>query len=198
MGQPNSNDQKGPLLLEKPLKIGKYIIGYTLNVSDKHKERIYRIVNVIGNDQTIDIDLCGAVSETNKTGFYISNLGTTITLDTSALSWWTDASAKTYAYVFKGGTNAWIPMNVDPNNSKLFISYIIDLSKYDTVIFVRCDPNKNPDWSAKWDQTVNISLPQYVSAKIALTSNKDGDNYKCGDFYEKKNGLGTYTYTPAE
>ena len=195
-GWPGNSDYS--VTWAKTDEFGKEVYKITPNANLYAQEGSNIIFSNKGNDQTIDIDLCGAVSETNKTGFYISNLGTTITLDTSALSWWTDANAKTYAYVFKGGTNAWIPMNVDPNNSKLFISNIIDLSKYDTVIFVRCDPAKTPDWSAKWNQTVNISLPQCVSAKIALTSNKDGDNYKCGDYYEKKNGLGTYTYTPAE
>ena len=177
---------------------GKEVYKITPNANLYAQEGSNIVFSNKGNDQTIDIDLCGAVSETNKTGFYISNLGTTITLDTSALSWWTDANAKTYAYAFKGDTTSWIPMTVDPNNNKVFISNNIDLTKYDTVIFVRCDPNQSPSWSAKWNQTVNVPLPTAVSAKISLTDNKDGDNYKCGDFYEMKNGIGTYTFTPDE
>lgn len=39
-------------------KIGKYVISYTLNISDSHKERLYRIVNVVDEEKPI-INLIG-------------------------------------------------------------------------------------------------------------------------------------------
>lgn len=178
---------------------GKEVYKITPNANLYAKEGSNIIFSKKGDDQTIDVDLCGAISETNKTGFYISNLGTALTFDTSDVGWWTDAGATQFAYVFGGGSgDAWIPMNVSPDNNKVFVSNNIDLSKYTKVSFVRCKNGSSGSWDDKWNQTVDLTIPQYVSAKIKLIDQKDGDKQKCGDWYDKKNGVGTYTYTPPE
>lgn len=152
-------------------------------------------------DKTIDIDICGAIAETNKKGIYLDNQSAKLTFDTSALQSfnWKDAGARAYAYVFDDNNpsvgNKWVRMTIDSSNDKLFVSDPIDITKYKQVIFVRLNSSSSIGWDAKWNQTCNLNIPSYVSSTISIKNETDGSgNYKCGDWYNSLNGISIYDY----
>ena len=83
---------------------------------------------------------------------------------------WINDGATFYAYFFDStGTNTaiWVALTSEDGLYK-----VDKVEGYDKVIFVRCDPAKDPlvdGWDAKWNQTDDLDVPTDANVKCSIT-----------------------------
>lgn len=94
---------------------------------------------------------------------------------------WANDGATFYAYFFDStGTNTaiWVALTLEDSLYK-----VDKVEGYDKVIFVRCDPTKDPlvdDWGAKWNQTDDLDVPTDANVKCTITGwGEPGGNSTC-------------------
>lgn len=83
---------------------------------------------------------------------------------------WANDGATFFAYFFDStGTNTaiWVALTSEDSLYK-----VDKVEGYDKVIFVRCDPTKDPlvdGWDAKWNQTDDLDVPSDANVKCTIT-----------------------------
>ena len=120
--------------------------------------------------------------------------------DVSSTTWWNDASAKTFAYCFKGEDTqesdrnaSWPGVEMTKEAGTTYKYSVSVSSEFTKVIFCRVNPS---DESEVWNRTSKhggtpVNLPADYSVKNQFNLTADGSNYDDGNY------CGNWTlYTP--
>ena len=108
----------------------------------------------------------------SKTGLYVANPADPVTYNTLYLApgVWDKDGATFCAYFFDSTgakTELWVMLTAEDGLYK-----VDKVEGYDKVIFVRCDPAKNPlvdQWDAKWNQTEDLDVPSDENIKCSIS-----------------------------
>lgn len=98
---------------------------------------------------------------------------------------WRSDNARFAAYVWiDGGDHQWIELS-DPNGDGIYEGVIP--AGYVNVIFARLDPNdSHTGWSTKWNQTVDLTIPNDGKNLFSITTPWNSDDMGNGEWSKYK------------